>query len=249
MIRVLIVFLLIYSPSLAVAGVADDNLISYIPFNDGTGNFASDTEHQYSSGVILTKGTTFISNGKKGLGISCDGANDFAVISDSVTQWHNFNQPATISIWLKPYDVDLPSQGDVLGTGTGANQWLFYLVGAGGTDGSVAFYDGTGAVNHVTVIKYNKNLWNNIIISRDSVGVLRIYKNGFVQYNNVSAGNGAFNPKYSVTPMRVCGTTPDGLNPVQFDVDELKIWNKTLTDGEIRRVYYEGYPVHIFDSD
>jgi parallel beta-helix repeat protein len=140
----------------------------------------------------------------------------------------------TISVWIKP-------------TGAAPTATTYAYNGAGivtTDDGDFGISQGVmSSVNSIWVhnygnheqripITYNQNEWVHVVLMFKE-GYLYAYKNGKLAGSNFTS----FMPTYYNL---VIGGNFDGSKPFNGTIDELVIWNRTLSDAEIQNLYARG---------
>jgi hypothetical protein len=188
-----------------------------------SGNYVNDT-HIWVRGVY-------------GSALSFDGVNDYAVVtaSDSLNVSN-----ITITAWIYPYTYGGTSLGSDYGRIVDkSGAYLFYIVNESGQNKSRFYYwNLTGVVGQPSSNSYSiqLNKWQHVAVVYDGL-YSTFYVNGSSQgkftwdatgpimknTNNLYVGNRAGNDR-------------------QFNgiIDELKIWNRTLSQAEILNCYQNG---------
>ena len=93
------------------------------------------------------------------------------------------------------------------------------------------------SVGSVAATSFTSNQWNHAVFMRNN-GVISIYINGVFK---LSASEGGAAPSYPISP--ICGAmsfeslTPPLYNPFTGKIDELRIYDRALSDAEIMAVY------------
>ncbi len=192
--------------------------------NNGTVNgavFTSDTPH-------LAAG---VGTGKYAL--SFNGANGF--VSASITPKPKGGSPITYEAWIYPiafngYVVG-PLYGDPMGVGirnTGKLSVRFFSPAAGG-DGSVS-YDSSASLT--------LNAWHHIAVAFEP-NTIKFYIDG-----SLSGANATLAQETRTITDILIGQGTAGFGYFNGSIDEVRIYEKALTLGEIRQRYAEGLEGH-----
>jgi len=146
-----------------------------------------------------------------------DGINDYLSIEDTT-----LSNELTISIWLNPNDV---TNVNLLGNSTSSTTFL-YLNASGQLNISSPNLSNQTFTNTTPSL----NVWQNIILTRDSSNIFRAYKDGIIT-DTGGASIGAF----------VFNQIGRFFNGSSFyfsgKIDELAIWNTSLTGPQILDIY------------
>ena len=214
-----------------------DGIRAVFHFNEFTGQDAVDSRADVSTGATLMLGAAF-SRGVFGNGVSCDGVNDHVrVVRDS--NIYDFPTPSSIEFWVKIRGPE-SQQADIMGTGTADNEWLLYMTA--GDPADVALYNNNGTPANVSVpFDFVRNEWAYIVLTYNGT-TLSIYKDGDIGVNIASRIFAS-----TSNPFRACATS-GGANPANMEIDELIIWNKALTPGEVKKRYAESRSAFIVNQ-
>jgi hypothetical protein len=209
-------------------------------------NYVDDVSGTGNDGIITNQTATSTASGAIGQGIDLDGVNDYVYASDDNTL--DITGAITIAAWIK---------ADSLTTGTEENR---LALKGGGThtaniytfevdDGNVRFYldsdsgppdtgqcDGSSSqrcVRGATTI--NTGEWYHVVGWYDGSSEVRVYVNG-VQDGSVATSDAGV-PNSS--PFLVGGrdNSSDMFDGV---IDDLRVYNRALSQAEITRLYNMG---------
>ena len=187
-------------------------------------DYSTYTNHGQLGGGTAANAPTWTSSGKVGGGYIFDGSNDYINVP------FNKDLPSgTIEMWIK-------SIGN-----TGATQIFFE--GDGSAAGSSPSFEGTATsmtfyVNNTCSLNvaYTQNVWTHFIGTWSSTEN-KLYKNG------VEAGSGACtHTEIGFSKFVVGGRS--GSNPANATIDEVKIYNRSLSPEEITMEYNAGLANH-----
>lgn len=203
----------------------DDNLATTIVIdsignsNGGASAFTSDLS---AAGLI-------------NLSFDLDGGNDdintnFAPnINPSTTEY-------SISIWAKA--IDKGSTNVVWGTNLGSDQ-RFYLGADGSTDKWVLILGGVNKLFSIDTIDFGN--WVHLVITTDGLGDAELF------VNEVSQGT-IGTTSYTTTGNLILGDVGSDGSNFLGELDEIGIWNKTLTQSEITQLYNDGNGITWIDQ-
>jgi len=219
-------FLAIILPS-AFASTLDDDIISYYTFDDAQVSGALSVDTAGVHNATIRSVTTGVS-GKISEAYDFGGGADESVMNMTELNDHDF----TVSAWVTPDHDDAEMSPFGTRTGTDANGFFLrteYLkdnyqayVGDG-----VDWYSGSGSFNvsanqHMVTVTYDAD-----------ADELVTWINGLVDIN-VSSGYGV-----AGTPILAIGCNGQGKCSGEFKgiIDEVAVWNRTLTVSEIIELY------------
>jgi parallel beta-helix repeat protein len=219
-----------------------DGPIAHWKFDEGAGDTAYDTVG-CNNGTI--HGAQWIT-GKVGGALSFDGLDDRVTIPDNDSQQITTNQ-ITLSAWIrlngempkaqgriicKQYDSKLSWGMEIFGDG--------YHGCSGGCAGShLVFHDSDGLSlwrNCVSPRQLNLGQWYHVAAT-DEAGVVRIYINGQL---DSSYDDGYGIPSNIEAPIEIGTVYGDRAHCFDGAIDDVRIYDKALSEWEIHRVYQYG---------
>jgi len=216
------------------AAQADVNPVGWWMLDDGAGTAVADSSANANHGVIT--GDAAWTTGQFGGALSFDGTDDFvtlpigSIISElgdtTVTTWADFSNAG--GAWQRLWDF---------GSGTGIYMFLCARVNM---DGVIRFAIRTASVGEQVVNTPDRlaSGWHNITVVMDSADMMsRVYVDGAM----VASGATLLLPKdLGVTTQNWLGKSqwPDAL--YQGDLDDVRIYNRVLTQDEIKNVMVGG---------
>lgn len=214
-------------------GNGGQNSAAASPANTGKGGdaaYAAGTAYAGGSGIVIIRYSTALSytTGKYGKAINFDGVDDYISIENSPSL--TINKSQTICMWLYPIDFSArrnPYSKAYGGEGTITQELAGTLSYYYGTNGGDALpYQGFGSGTALTI-----NTWNFACIVRDLVNMnLTWYING--QQNSAAASYSTATSGNQVTYIGK-GYVPN----YNGSIDELRIWNRSLSSDEILQHY------------
>lgn len=197
-----------------------DGLIGRWGFDESTGTVAYDTSGNDYNGLLKNDPTHTTS--------SCKIGNCLYFITDDWVDLGNLGDPSegTIMFWFKKSNIN--SGGQYLLDGRGTGNWWFlqdYVSGAC-TDGNgnICFY----GLAEIPSTRLSNNTWYHVAVSMNST-TTSIYLNGSL----VNSGTG-LNPNFTSVRIGTRYTTSSFLNAT---LDDMRIYNKTLSATEIENIY------------
>lgn len=224
--------------------INEDGLVLSLHFDEGEGLVARDSSGNYNDGAI--NGATWTTDARAGKGLSFDGVDDCVVVSNK----ENFDfshSDHTISLFFKCEEkpLDFNHLIDKFSDGTPGSGYVLFIR----ADGFLRIQE-----RPYIALNYDNNVcdgsWHKISYVADlNNKKSHLYFNGklvdFHQFNGIS-NNLAQNLRIG------CG----GNEAYAFfdgNIDEVKIYNRALSDEEIQALYYLQKPnfenIQFVDSD
>jgi hypothetical protein len=196
------------------------NMVSWWPLNEGTGTIAKDI-HGANNGVI--NGATW-SAGKVAWALRFDGLDDYVDIPNSASTLLN-NSAGTITAWVKPSVI---GGNDIIAAfGSGNNGEGIGL----GILEKVRIYHHTGAYDWQSTTSVSANTWTFLAYTWDGTTEY-IYNNG--EFSESRLRNFNYVPGKARIGHGFWGD-PDNAFPGL--IDEVEVYNRTLTAEEIAAIY------------
>ena len=223
-----------------VSSLIDLNLTGFWKFDEGSGSTTADDSRNSNTGTLTNMNTT--GNATSGWNASCkfgnclrfDKSNDYVNVSDADSL--SF-QDFTLSAWVK--SDSLVGHNFILGKGVDdANEeYVLAII----SDGGIYIDWGAGAAYNQTLAgKVDLNKWYHVAaVYRNSTNRAKIYLNGTV-VNDVSA---------SATGDQITRTSADlfiggarnGNSLFNGSIDDVRIYNRVLSDEEVSRLYNSSF--------
>lgn len=160
-----------------------------------------------------------------------DGTDDYI---ESANNFGSYKE-LTISAWIKT--TSTKSEGNTLISniydfGSG---WQGILLNIGrNTAGKVAYYAGGGWIES-TSPNYNSGQWINIIVTHDSTGTVKFYKNAIL--DGTATGKTLTN---STTPLFIGYERSGTPRYFQGQIDDVRLYNYALTEEQVKVLYNGG---------
>lgn len=226
-------------------GGSSGTLVSYYAMDDGSGSQASDSEG--SNDADLKDGSATCSGGDcpswvtgvQAQAINLDGSNDdLNVTNPSGLDFSEF----TISTWIKldqPLDQQPNSYPGLASKRSGNEGFaLFLFDGAGDEDyPAIQTFIGNGTASEtsdINISEYSWTEWQHVSVAYDG-SILETYINGASINSTTYPDLGPIqSADTSMTMGEVNDLTGNNLNGT---IDEVKIWNESLSGSEIQDEY------------
>ena len=218
---VLLASLLIIA-NLGVANIAEEGLVAYWPFDEGTGKTAEDVTGNGHDGKFA--GAPKWVDGKFGTALEFDGEEDHVVVADDAAL--AIEENITFMAWFSPSDV-LTSRRLMV-----KNNSIFVIFDFGNKD-SIDFLvkpDNTFAESTTTDWKVGE--WYHFAGTFDGK-TMKVYVNGKLE------GEAANNVPIAPSDLELWIGGDDFGRPTDFfpgTIDEVRLYEKTLTEAEIQKV-------------
>jgi hypothetical protein len=206
-------------------------LVGYWSFDEGSGNIARDYSGNGNNGTLYNFNFTATSgwvDGKVGKALIFDGVDDYVRIIRSLsiepttltaTAWFKANTLQTAGIFGKHNWIGSIVKGFFVQVMPDGN--IFFTTG----DGSTGYYylpAGAGS--------YENNKWYHIAGVNNGT-ISKIYLNGKLINTNNSPYSPHSGEDFGIGVWRVVGGPFNGL------IDEVRIYNRVLSDSEIKALY------------
>ena len=208
-------FRTVYDPKLLV----DANLVAWWKFDEGSGTVA----HDWIGGNHGTVYGAAWTTGKIGGGLSFDGVNDYV----ETTTLNDIDQPITISVWIKAEELDRVYT--VFGRNRDIHSAYYYenvlfidatnMVRFGDRSGSDAYVCSTGPIE--------KDKWYHIAVTRASASNVKLYINGVLDNSGSTVDYDNSGINYRI------GTINTGHYPFKGKIDDVRVYNRALSAGEV----------------
>ena len=210
----------------------DNTLVAYYPLDEGSGTVAKDFSGNGNDGNLVN-GPTWV-DGKYGKALSFDGVDDYVEVPDSLSL-----NPKSITIEFWVYQIS-----------RNPNTWTF-LVNKDGWKSYHLISEDVWATNRVGfTVRVNGadyrlwtskaigSYWSYLAFTYDaSTGEQRTYVNGELD-TEVLQPVGDIDTLAG--PLRITGSKAERFHGL---IDEVRIYNRALTEEEIKSVYQIGNPI------
>src|SRR3989339_552443 len=199
---------------------SSDPLICNWHLNEGTGSSAGDSGLSGSTGTIT--GAVWV-DGKIGKSLQFDGLNTYVSVADSNSL--DLTSGISIEAWVKCADISQDgSTRRVLDKGA-------YLIGASDKAYFKILKGGVASEVLKTWTSADVNVWHHIVGAYDGAA-MKLYQDGIKVAETATTGNIDTN----TTALNI-GRQPSGAGRFSGIIDEVKIYNRALTDAEVLSHY------------
>jgi len=221
--------------------VSTSGLVGYWKFDEGLGESVRDNSGYGNDGTLKNdtgscSGTACPSwtNGRFGQALNFDGVGDYVRFPwDSSLNLTNIS--FTLESWINPSGL-IPDYGAIISSGTIHRTFLSPL-----TTGSIYFAIGNGSSSNsdslATTQTINTFEWSHIAATYDRINnthfSMKIYINGIL---NASKNTTVLN-QYTSSPNHDIGMYYAGGGHFNGTIDEVRIWNRALSEDEIKMLY------------
>lgn len=144
----------------------------------------------------------------------------------------------TISAWIKADNYSASDDGlvKIAYSGVAANEWFGLAFRLGIIRLSVDDGLTCGRRESKSVAKFNDSEWHYIVGTFDAGNTMSLYVDGVqVDSDSLAGCEATINPSAAL-PYTIGGK--GGQNYYEGVIDEVKIWNRTLSDTEIKNIYF-----------
>lgn len=220
---------LIASQAFAAKPFVSDGLISYWTFDkkDIKNDVAKDIWGK-NDGTI--KGDVNLVEGKIGEAISCDGATNLVEVPINDDLSREGTDKMTVEAWLN-------AEKPVYGVICGRDYWILHWTTNGTLPAGMTFYVGVGgwkSINSQNTVKDGWHHWAGVYDGKNLMVYLDGQKDGSVALSGDIAPTGDGHAKFlSFGKDYHTSVSNDRWNKVI--IDEVKIYNRPLTDAEIEQ--------------
>ncbi|MBS3056528.1 MAG: LamG domain-containing protein [Candidatus Aenigmarchaeota archaeon] len=226
--------------------IASENLIGYWKFDEGSGNIAKDSSGLENNGIIMN--SEYV-DGMTGKALKFTNESDYIIVP------HNsnfYNSEITLSVWIKPFENQSAGQRYRVIVGKDGNMndrnnsyslyWDSY------EDKVMAFVRWNDGKNNVYKIKSSliePDFWHNIVMTKGRK--MKLYVDNILVGEKETPNPLPWNSK----PIMIGTGNANKKNNQNFVgvVDEIKIWNRTLTKQEIFDNYFNLVGYWKFDGN
>ena len=211
-------------------------LISYWKFDEGSGTIAYDSvgaNHGTIHGATWTTGIV-------GNALSFDGVDDYVEVLNSDD--FNFKDQVSVGMWLN-LNTELNDWGSFVskigyGYPMPGSGWDLRANGSNCLVFTVVTEQNLGNVDYHTAYEIPLNEWVNIIATYDG-NFVRVYTNGEKEFESEATGSLINNEENIILGSQ------SGFRFINGIIDDVRLYNRALTEAEIQALYYEGVPPNI----
>jgi len=200
-----------------------NDLAAYLPFDENSGTSTEDKSGNNNNGNI--NGAIWAS-GKVNYGLSFDGSNYVGCGTDSSLDIYS---DISVEAWIKPTQMDLFNT--ILAKGTASNNYSYFLAIGTYYNNSLSFQLGEAGGIMTGTIPIRTDEWQHLVGVRQG-NKMRTYVNNQLS-NEITVGTGEI--RQNNFPLEI--GKYDGRGYFKGNLDEIKIYNRVLTDDEISEHY------------
>ncbi len=218
----------------------NDGLVSYYKLDETSGTTAEDIAGTNDG---TTTGATVNQVGKLETAYSFDGINDYVQI-DSLALALNKTTQGSIQTWIYPTNLSGGQQNFIMFGGSTGNTQLLMDTETNGSIRAYVVYDGTSKwiIQSTTAPLVNNN-WYHVILTFDGT-IPTLYVNGAnTSYSYLNTGNTSAwfdNGNYNKGRLGVANNSASTWGYYQGKIDEVGIWNRSLSASEVSSLYNSG---------
>ncbi|HEY6503024.1 MAG TPA: Ig-like domain-containing protein [Chitinophagaceae bacterium] len=210
--------------------VNNTNLVAAYGFNENTGTTATDNSGNNNNGT-LTNGPAWSASGRYGSAILFDGTNDYININDANSL--DLTNGMTLEAWVNP--SNLTGFKTVICKDRTTSNYTYTLAANNNTtnvnnqrpNSRIRIGSNNRTVTGTT--KLTLNTWTHIASTYDGT-TMRLYINGVQVSTFATTGN----ITVTTDPLRIGGTTALTAQYFAGLIDEVRIYNRALTQAEIQ---------------
>ncbi len=211
-------------------------LVLYLPFDEGSGNIAYDKSGNGNNGTLLDASSTNADGnrppqwvaGKVGGALSFDGVDDYVEVTGMTAKNAlTYTQPFTISVWVKVSDI---ARRQIIQRAASANDRIFLLIES--NRAVLGLYDGTVWTKVQSGAIISTNTWYHIVGVHRGNKVLEVWANGEKYISSSTLGYG-----YPWINIRIGSYSYYNNDWFQGIIDKIRIYNRALSDQEIKALY------------
>ncbi len=218
-------------------GRLESGLGAYFPLDENTGTSATDTSTNGNNGT-LTNGPTW-TTGQIGTAVDFDGSDDYITVTDpdvldvadtrnfSLTGWFNRDTFTTD-------DTIIAKRNGITASDTG---YIVYIDDA--TDKlTFEVSDGTNEYQVESASTFTATGWHHfsIIFNDTSASLIKMYIDGISETTTKTSILAAVTSMANSVDFRI-GAESDAGNPFDGKLDEIRFYNRTLSDEEAVQLY------------
>ena len=200
-------------------------LVGYWLMNEGTGNVVADLSGNGNTGTLVAD--THWVPGKFGPCLSLDGDGDWVNTKEQVTSI-GVGKSFTVSMFVNT--VNAGATGTLLSSNSSTSDRFSIEINSVGA-AVAGLYNGAGYIQNVRsgAGSIVSNRLYHIVYTTDTV-------NAFM-YVDAIASNTSQNPTTALNAGTRIGARVSGLSPFNGTIDDVMIYNRALTPGEITELY------------
>jgi hypothetical protein len=219
-----------------------NNPVGWWKMDEGTGQYAYDSSGNGNTGTLGTSTSAdgadpTWATGKLGKGLSFDGTNDYVTVTTTGNLLDMPTNNYTFSTWIKTTHTTGVKYIAAKGNAFNSVGYTFYL--ANDARPSFSLHDGVDnyyANGPVSII--NNGVWHHLVyvIDRGNSANNKIYVDG-TSRTTTPTGTWANIGSISNALNFTMGAESDAGNPLVASLDDVRIYNRALTAGEVSQMF------------
>ncbi len=217
----------------------NSGLVGYWTFDGSTiknGHINDVSGNNNTAYPISIATSTFYTSGKIGQGAGFKGANQYVISGTLGDAALTENGPMTISAWIKPAKIG----GAILARDGGAAGPVFNF----GSSQRLEFYVlGNTQINRLSTTNViTTNSWQHVVVTWDgslNSSNIHLYVNG-VNVDSSTKQDGVSLTDNSTKVLYIGDTSNLGVNSFNGLEDDVRIYNRALSPGEVKQLYNMG---------
>lgn len=209
------------------------NIVALYGFNENTYDESKNRLHLRENDITYSEDR----NAQENSSVSFDG--EYSYLRSNYNTKLNLSQSYTLSVWIKPdlkqCKLDLENYIDIFGrwsaTGSNTSSYSICLIDDGKIQGRT--YNSRNSIDNTWIETQEKVIdreWNNIIVTRDETGYMKIYLNGIMVANEKANA-----PQYSSYELYI-GKRRDDWSYYAGDIDDIIILNEYTNQEDIEEL-------------
>jgi len=214
----------------------NQGLVAWYPFDGNASDMSGNGNHGTVNGATL--GTD--RQGVVGKAYSFDGVDDWIEVPPSSQL--SIQENLSVSFW---FELNSLSDGNFLQKGNSNNGWEWELVYSGSLGPVSTIHQHDGSSPHTNVFS-NKSLslnrFSNLISVFSANNFLKLYIDGRLvgSSSSFSASFGGGNSPLYIGARKGWASHPDPFRPFKGSIDDIRIYNRALSAGEVQALYNLG---------
>lgn len=233
-----------------IGGSPISSKLLHLNFDEGYSTTTYDSGTNGDNGTLVD-GPTWTNSGKFNKALSLDGTND-RVQDFTSDPFEYTGGDLTLSTWFKPNSSDSDTGRIISKPWNGGGEYNYNLTLNSNNTVRVRLYNGDTDTNQVIVTTnstVNNDEWNHIAATLDgSTSTVKIYLNGQLDNSathsitNWTPVNGDSDTSLTIGCYYPYGSGWEGNTSfcIQGEIDEVKIYNATLTENQIKHDMNQG---------
>jgi hypothetical protein len=217
--------------SIGASSTLDNSIRAYWRFDETSGTNAVDSVAGLYNLTLTT--ATFTSNGFINYGYQ-GASGGRAIVTTPNLLFNQSGAKFMVSVWARPTNLASGFQG-IFSTERNSNSLGISLRSDNGNS-NIYFRISDGATSDITAYNFNNNQWYHFVVGNNGTHSLFYVDNVLVNSTAKTIGNHLASANFAVGSYRA----DDFTNTWSGRIDEVGVWNRTLTSSEISELYNGG---------